>query len=512
MNREPTSCRHNKRSSTAGLTPLMTLSLMFAAGCATYGQSAEEVAAAMETWQRHQYAASSEAGTTPMIVGTPAPTTTAPTAAGHRVPPHQPLKAYVREALERNPCVATAVANLEATLARVPQATALPDPFIRNIIRPEPIQTAAGDMYYTLGVGQRIPFPAKLDRAGKVAAAEVRMAIEQLNAVRLRVIGDVERAWYSVYLMDRHLEVAQANVAVLEDLARVVVARYEVGKVTQADVLRVQTELADLRNDLEIYRLRRSTAAAALNQLRDYGPAREIPHTQVVDPTPIAVETDVLIRLAETHNPELARLARQRERDEERLALADLGYWPDLTVGIEWTYTDPREPFKPPINPETGKRMAYNRQSEGGDDNWAFTIQFDVPLWIQKVEAARREARMKLLATDHELRGTRNLVAFRIFDDWARAQAKQETLRLLDTVLIPQARQTYEISLTGYQAGDTTFLTVIDNWQRWLQFEQMRHQNLTELETAFSQLQQEVGLELIRAPETPTSSAREDAP
>ena len=79
-------------------------------------------------------------------------------------------------------------------------------------------------------------------------------------------------------------------------------------------------------------------------------------------------------------------------------------------------------------------------------------------------------------------------------------------------MLIPQARQTYEISLTGYQAGDTTFLTVIDNWQRWLQFEQMRHQNLTELETAFSQLQQEVGLELIRAPETPTSSAREDAP
>jgi len=496
----------------AGPTSLMFLGLTLVAGCASYGRSAEEVSAAVETWERDQYPASPEAGMTPVIAEPPAPTTTAPTATGNRGPPTPALNSYIREALERYPCVATAVANLQATLARVPQATALPDPFIRNIIRPEPIQTAAGDMYYTLGVGQKIPFPARLDQAGKVAAAEVRMAIEQLNAVRLRVIGDVERTWYSVYLMDRHLEVAEANVAVLEDLARVVVARYEVGNVTQADVLRVQTELADLRNDLEIYRLRRSTAAAALNQLRDFGPAREIPHTQVVDPTPIAVETDVLIRLAEAHNPELARLARQRERDEERLALADLGYWPDLTLGIEWTYTDPREPFKPPINPETGKRMAYNRQSEGGDDNWAFTIQFDVPLWIQKVEAARREARMRLLATDHELRGTRNLVAFRIFDDWAQVQAKQETLRLLETVLIPQARQTYEVSLTGYQAGDTTFLTVIDNWQRWLQFEQMRHQNVTELETAFSRLQQEVGLELIRATETPTSSTREEAP
>jgi outer membrane protein TolC len=224
------------------------------------------------------------------------------------------------------------------------------------------------------------------------------------------------------------------------------------------------------------------------------------------------VQTEVLIHLAEAHNPGLARLRQQRERDEEMLALADLGYWPDVTLGLEWTYTDPRDPFKPPINPETNKRPAYNRQSEGGDDNWAVSVQFDIPLWIQKVEAARREMRMKLLATDHELRGARNLVAFRILDTWTRVQAKQQTQQLLDTALIPKARQAYEVSLAGYQAGDIAFLTVMDNWRRWLEFEQMRHRTLTELETAFSQLQQEVGLELLRAKPASTSPPGEDAP
>jgi outer membrane protein TolC len=71
--------------------------------------------------------------------------------------------------------------------------------------------------------------------------------------------------------------------------------------------------------------------------------------------------------------------------------------------------------------------------------------------------------------------------------------------------LIPQCRQTYEVSLTAYQAGRSEFLTVIDNWRRLLDFELMLHRETADLETTLSELQREVGLQLIRheiAPET----------
>jgi outer membrane protein TolC len=195
----------------------------------------------------------------------------------------------------------------------------------------------------------------------------------------------------------------------------------------------------------------------------------------------------------------LAVLRERLAANREQIELAQLGYWPDVTVGFEWNYLDGREPFIPPVNPQTGRRPPINRKSEVGDDNWAIMLQMNVPLWTRRIEAAQRAARQGLLATQSELRDTRNLVAFRIFEAWSRVEAQQHTLQVIETELIPQSRQTYEVTLTGYQAGETNFITLIDNWRRWLDFELMRHRETVDLEIAFADLQRAVGLQLLRA-------------
>jgi outer membrane protein TolC len=406
--------------------------------------------------------------------------------------------------------VQAAIANVKAKLERIPQATSLPDPVVRAITRPEPIQTAAGDVYFTLGVGQMIPFPAKLDRAGRTAAAEIRMAIEQLNAARLRVIADVERAYFLLYLMDRYLELTAANRALLEDLEQVVSTQYQVGRVPQQDVLRVQTAAAKLRDDENRYELRRASAAAALNQIVDRPVGQPQPATHVLDVAAVALDVDKLMQLAEEHNPELAALAERIGRDRERIELARLGYWPDVTLGFEWNHLEGRAAFQPPPNPQTGIIPPYNRASANGDDNWAITVQMNLPVWFQRIEAAKREARQNLLKTQHELRSARNLVAFRIYDAWTRVETQQQTVHLLRSTLIPQAQQTYEVTLTAYQTGAADFLSVIDSWRRWLDFELMRHRETVDLETAFSELQREVGLQLVRASDVSSAPTDEE--
>jgi outer membrane protein TolC len=408
-----------------------------------------------------------------------------------------PLNDFIQTSLERNPAIQSAVADARAKLARIPQATALPDPVVRSIVRPEPIQTAAGDVYFTLGVSQTFPLPAKLERAGEVAAAEVRMAIGQLNAKRLQVIADVQRAYWRIYLFDRYLEITAENIALLEDLEQVVGTQYEVGKAQQQDLLRTQTELARLRDEQHRYELRRATAAATLNRLMDYPTRREIADTTPADVPAIEANVEYLTALAADHNPELEVLQQQIERDREQVELANLGYWPDVNVGFEWNYLEPRDAFQPPRGSRSAGQGMVNRLSESGTDNWALMLRMNLPIWAQRVEAAKREARQRLMATQDELRSTENLVAFRIFDAWSRVEAQQHTLRILDSELIPQARQTYEVTLIDYQAGKASFITLIDNWQRWLDFELMRHRETVDLQTAFAELQQEVGLQLV---------------
>jgi outer membrane protein TolC len=466
----------------------------FPTGCATYERSQRDVEHALHEWRRQRV--------------TLAPPATQPAAPQpevdliHKDAPRRPVDTYIQEALERNPGVRAAAARARAKLERIPQVTLLPDPVIRAVVRPEPIQTAAGDVFFTLGVSQTFPLLAKLERAGNIAAAETRAALEQLDAKRVQLVADVERAYWQIYGLDRFLELTRENRGVLEDLEGVVQTQYQVGKVPQQDLLRVQTEVAKVRDDEQRYELRRSAAVAALNQLCDQPPTRAVSETAPVEAPDVAVNVDRLVALAANHNPTLAMLHQRIEKNRDQLELANLGYWPDLTLGFEWNYLEGREPFIPPVNPQTGQRPPINHKSEAGDDNWAIMLQMNVPIWSQRVEAAKREASQRLLATQSELRDTENMIAFRIFEAWSRVEAQQHTLKVLETELIPQSRQTYEVTLTAYQAGETDFVTLIDNWRRWLDFELMRHRETVDLETAFADLQREVGLQLIRGEQT----------
>ena len=484
-------------------------------GCSTPQPLRQEVSRAIEGWHRavlqREPAASGERSGRAASESTPGTSTLENGERDDQMgpsPSSPPLQAWVFEARGRNPAVLAAMADARVKLARVTQVTALPDPILRFAVRPEPIRTAAGDLHFTFGVGQKFPWPARLDRAGRIAEAEVRMAIEQLNAMRLQVIADVEQAYYGVYLTDRSIELTCAHRLSLENLEQVVATQYRVGKAEQHDLLRVQMEVARLRDNESRLARQRTSAAAALNQLLDYPPTRESPTTEPIHVQTFDADVEQLVALAIEHNPELAILIHQAKRDQEGVELADLGYWPDVTLGAEWTYIEPRDAFEPLNVP----RGAVNRMSESGTDSWALMLQFNVPIWFDRTEAAKQEARSRLLKTQHQRQAALNQITFRVFNAWTRVHTQQDTIEVLESALIPQAERTYEVSLAAYRAGRSDFLAVIDNWRRLLDFELMLHSEVAELETAFSQLQREVGLQLVRDEITSNTQGQGEQP
>ena len=282
----------------------------------------------------------------------------------------------------------------------------------------------------------------------------------------------MEHAFYRLYVVDRSIELTAAHRRSLENIEQVLASQYRVGRAEQQDLLRIQTEIAKLHDDESRLARRRSTTAAWLNQLIDYPPNRDVAETTPLSPRTINADVDRLMALAAEHNPQLAALVHQAERNQAEIELARLARWPDAAVGFEWTYTEPRDPFIPPINPETGAQPPYSSKSDQGDDNWGdHSAVQPADLGLTGLEAAEREARLKLERTEHDRQSAANRIAFEVYDAWTRVQSRQETAALLASTIIPQARQTYEVSLTAYQAGKADFLAVIDNWRRLLDFE-----------------------------------------
>lgn len=489
-------------TSVASLTFAILLS-----GCALNAEGRREVSQMLSRYERQQATAPSAYGSVPTREAPPAPASAAvpPSASSgaRTVAEDDTLVKLIATALERNPEILAAIDTARSTANRIPQATALTDPMLTTRTLPEPIRTAEGDNFFVLGVQQKLPVPKKLDRRGRMALAETRMAIEQIEQTRLAVIADVKRAYFQLLAIDQAVAITRENQRLLRDLIEVARGQLVAGRRQQEDVLRAQVELSNLESQLVELAQRRRTTSALLNALLDRPPETEIPSPPEYDIRRLEPRLNEILAQAVERNPALRRIEQQIAKDEQAVALARLEYWPDFTVGFEWIQMDPRGAFRPPVNPQTGVRPRVSQMSEDGSDNWAITFGFNLPIWFERIEAGIREARDRLSASRRQFASARNEIVFKVQDAVARVQSQRQIAELYATAIIPQAEQTYQVSRQGYIAGTSDFQFVIDNWQKWLFFRLQYYRTLAELERSVADLEEAVGVSIIDAGRPP---------
>jgi cobalt-zinc-cadmium efflux system outer membrane protein len=390
---------------------------------------------------------------------------------------------YVRIALERNPSIRRAQYKVLRLANRIPQATSLDDPMLNVVPIGEMAETAAGQVGLMTGVSQRLPFPGKLDARGQTAGQEMAAAAQELAETRLSVVADVRRAYWSYYYATMAIDITQHNLTILDQFKDVATAKFQAGTATQQDVLRVTVEISNLNNELLAWRQRRTTAVAMLNSLMDRPVAAPVGSPRAVQLQSVAMQLDQLLAEASQANPTLARIKHLIQADEERLRLAKLQRWPDLTVGFSYNFVD-----------DHGLAALAN-----GKDQWWVGFGLNIPIWFDKLNAAEREARNGIRENAANLADMTNRVDFRVQDALSRVDTQQKQALIFRDVIIPQAQQTLEVSVSDYEAGKVEFLTLVDNWRKLLNFQLMYHQSLSQLEQDFADLQQAIGHDVSRA-------------
>lgn len=476
--------------------PLIIASLLIVAqGCALYRDGTHEVSAYVE----HRTSSREEAASEYAGAPEPLPEKSLPDATPAKIRTVERLREFIVLALESNPDIEAAEENARSKVERIRQVTALPDPFLNMKVMPEPVRTAEGDNFFIMGVSQKIPVQEKLDRAGRVAYEETRVALQQWQATRLRVIADVKRAYFQLYVIDRSVDVTQANQDLVRGLIDVARAQVAVGRRSQDDVLRAQVELSNLEAELIILRQRRVTIVARLNEILDRQPRTEIKTPDEFGVRDVQLTIDELLTKAADANPDLRRIKHQIESDRESLELAKLAYWPDFAIGFEWISMESRDSFRPPPNAMTGQRPIVSNMSEDGSDNWAITFGFTLPIWYEKIQGGIEEATRRLASSRAQYRSTANRIEFAVEDSLERVVSQQDLARIFRDTIIPQAEQTYRVSQASYSAGTSDFLYVIDNWRNWLVFTIQYYRSMGELERSVADLEQALGLSLTEA-------------
>lgn len=326
-----------------------------------------------------------------------------------------------------------------------------------------------------VGFRQDFPFFGKRTLRTRVAEKEAGAESWGVAFTRWRVLAELKRAYYDLFFWYQTLETLGKNMDLLEKFSQTAAALYQVGKGTQADVLRAQTEMSLLQQRIELAEQRKGIAEAEINALLNRAPDTPLARPAPVEPVPLAYPFGELLRLADEKYPLLRRQSELIASNQFAVQLAQREKYPDF--GVVFGY--------------------HNRG--GLPDRWSIGGTMRIPLYFgRKQKQEIEEADARLAAAEERYSSLRAQLALAVKDHYLSATTSERLQRLFAKTIIPQETLTLEATAASYEVGAVDFLSVIDSLIKLLEDELSYYEHVTNYQKALAALEPLVGVELTR--------------
>ena len=413
----------------------------------------------------------------------------------------QPVDVFIRRALVENRTVQAAYHNVQSLRHRIPQVTALDDPFASNSIFPIP---SVGPQYslmgynpYNLTLAQQFPWVGTLRLRGEVAEKDVHVALAELAAAQLDTVAAVKRAYYNLHASLKIDEILTENRKILEDFRAIARERHASGG-SQQDVLRSEVLISELdrerANNQQGITLARSALARQIHVSPDTG-FRTLPELPLAA---VPTEFDRLYRLAIAARPELQGRLAAIARDEKAVELARKRFYPNITLGL--TYMDMEK-----TNAETPK-------TAGGFPNIGLFVGFNLPVYHKKYQAGVCEAQERTFADAKLYEAQRDETSSELQDLMIQVRTQQNVLGLLRDSILPRTKEAFGLARSDYAKSNVDYATVQSALREVLQVQLQITQVEAELGKAIASLERAVGSEINEHPPTRSSPTSPPTP
>lgn len=398
------------------------------------------------------------------------------------------LSDAVAQALTANPALAGLEAQARAMSAMPSQVGSLPDPMLGLNAMNLPVDTFDLNQepmtQMQVAVTQAIPFPGKLGLHRSAAEREAAAATASVDERRLGIRAEVRTLWWQLFALDRSLEIVRDNQGLMRDFVEIAQTKYKVGSGLQQDVLLAQLELSRLLDRELRLNSRRDVAAAAINAMLDRSPAFAVrlpsapPNTTL---PALPAEADMLNQ-AVTSRP---LLVGQRERvaaARDRIDLAKRDYYPDFRLGAAYGFRETRDQT-------TGRELP---------DFLSVMLSINVPIYAGSRQSKAVEQRgSELNQRQFQLGDALRQVEAAIARNRVQYLAAREQTLLFTTAILPQAEQTVQSMLAGYQVNEVDFLNVVNAELRLFDAQISYWDALGEAKQALARLAAAVGEEAL---------------
>jgi outer membrane protein TolC len=377
----------------------------------------------------------------------------------------------IREAQER---VLGASARAAAA-GRLPDLEAKYEQWGVPLARPYALNEAGTIM---VGLRQTIPAPGVLGARSRAAGGDAGMLAEVQRARQQDIRVRVKRVFYDYYRSYHEYRIHLEHVSLESHIVELARQNYQVGRATQQDVLRAVVDLSRLHNDVADIVQQVESSKAQLNMLMGRPTSAALGPPSDITPALVQVDAAQMERLVQEKRPEVASAKLGIERSQAALDAARTeSLVPNIMIGADYWY-----------QPTSAVHHAY-----------AAMVSINLPWLNGRHRDEVREAQHALAADVRAFESARNAALYEVRDASARLAAAQQSFRIINGDLLPQARQSFEAAQAAFAAGQGDALGLLDSARSYLQVRLEHVRALTRLSSSFGDLERAAGADLAQA-------------
>jgi cobalt-zinc-cadmium efflux system outer membrane protein len=323
-----------------------------------------------------------------------------------------------------------------AALARVAGQGVRPDPLVEA-----GVMNLWGFMGPQVSVSQTFPLGGKLGAERTMAEAEAAVAYQAYRQVVNDLYAEVGRTYFDLYVWQQAAAIVEKNKQLLGQMAKVANARYAVGQGKQSDVVRTNTQIAEMLHEALMVRQQRESTSAKLMGLLNKTTSMNEGTIATPATPPFVGQAEDLLALADGQNPAILMAQAEVVAGEADLAAARTVATPDVTakIGLGQAFMDMG--WQPVVSGMVGTNLPMGSR--------------------ERQRAAVAGAEADLAARRAALANRRREVEVALNQDLTHVRHLTEQLRLYRQGLLPQARLAIQSELANYQVGRSAFDAVL---------------------------------------------------
>ena len=395
------------------------------------------------------------------------------------------LPDLIEEGINNNPDLLASYQNWQAELAKIPQAGALPDPQLSFNLLNLPVNTFELNQEPMTGkqiaLMQMFPFPGKQGLREDIAKSAADISRDKNLELKNQLIKNIKQTYYDIFFIDQSLETVQKNRGVLQDFIRIAQSKYSVGKGLQQDVLKAQVEFSKLEDKSITLTQKRQATIARLNALLNRPAGTPLGKTIVPEPDSLNLDFAQLQNLANENRPLLQAWNSMFQQSAKKVSLAKKEYLPDFKLGIAYTQRDKLE------------------NGMGGIDYLSGLFSVDIPLYFWRKQNKKvEETRYNQDMVQQSYRNVQNQVYADLDKSLSDVEKNYRLLELYKSGIIPQATQSLNAAIAGYQTNKVDFLTLLNNQLTLFNFELDYYRFLSDYRKGIADLEAATGVKLTR--------------